>query len=46
MVALNYTETSDQFTRLRFDFGLVRRIAVLKCWETRYAFDPAAFLAG
>ena len=35
-----------QFTRLRFDRGLVRRIAVLKCWETRYAFDPAAFLAG
>jgi hypothetical protein len=35
-----------QFTRLPFDRGLVRRIAVLKCWETRYAFDPAAFLAG
>ena len=24
----------------------MRRIAVVKCWETRYAFDPAAFLAG
>lgn len=24
----------------------MRRIAVLKCWETRFAFDPAAFLAG
>jgi hypothetical protein len=35
-----------QFTRLRFDRGLVRRIAVLKCWETRFAFNPAAFLAG
>ena len=35
-----------QFTRLRFDRGLVRRIAVLKCWETRFVFDPAAFLAG
>jgi hypothetical protein len=31
---------------LRFDRGLVRRIAVVKCWETRYAIDPAAFLAG
>ena len=35
-----------QLSRLRFDRGLVRRIAVLKCWETRYAFDPAVFLAG
>ncbi len=35
-----------QFTRLRFDRDLVRRIAVLKCWETRFAFDPRAFLAG
>jgi predicted nucleotidyltransferase component of viral defense system len=35
-----------QFTGLRFDRGLVRRIAVLKCWETRYAFDPTAFLTG
>jgi len=35
-----------QFTRLRFDRDLVRRIAVLKCWETRFAFDPTAFLAG
>jgi len=25
--------------------GLVRRIAVLKCWETRYAFEPDAFLS-
>lgn len=35
-----------QFTRLRFDRDLVRRIAVLKCWETRFALDPAVFLAG
>jgi predicted nucleotidyltransferase component of viral defense system len=35
-----------QFTHLRFDRDLVRRIAVLKCWETRFAFDPAAFLTG
>jgi len=34
-----------QFTRVRFDRETVRRIAVLKCWETRFAFDPAAFLA-
>lgn len=24
---------------------LVRQIAVIKCWETNYTFDPAAFLA-
>lgn len=35
-----------QFTGLRFDRDLVRRIAVLKCWETRFAFDPAVFLSG
>jgi predicted nucleotidyltransferase component of viral defense system len=35
-----------QFTRLRFNRDLVRRIAVLKCWETRFAFDPAVFLGG
>lgn len=35
-----------QFTRVRFDRELVRRIAVLKCWETRFAFDPASFLTG
>lgn len=34
-----------QFTRMGFDRELVRRIAVLKCWETRFAFDPAAFLS-
>lgn len=35
-----------QFTRLQFDRALVRRIAVLKCWETRFALDPTAFLSG
>jgi hypothetical protein len=29
-----------------YDRQLVRRIAVVKCWETRYSFEPAAFLAG
>lgn len=28
-----------------FERQLVRQIAVIKCWETGYAFDPAAFLA-
>lgn len=35
-----------QFIHVRFDRDLVRRIAVLKCWETRFAFDPAAILSG
>ncbi len=34
-----------QLAGQRFDRGLVRRITVLKCWETRYAFEPAPFLA-
>ena len=34
-----------QLARQPFDRPLVRRIAVLKCWETRYAFDPAAVLS-
>lgn len=33
-----------QFTSLRFDRSTVRRIAILKCWETNYAFDPTSFL--
>ena len=33
-----------QFTSLRFDRSIVRRIAILKCWETNFAFDPTAFL--
>jgi predicted nucleotidyltransferase component of viral defense system len=34
-----------QLARQPYDRHLVRRIAVVKCWETRYAFDPAAFLS-
>lgn len=33
-----------QFTSLRFDRNMVRRIAILKCWETNYALDPTSFL--
>jgi len=33
-----------QFTSLRFDRSMVRRIAIMKCWETNYAFDPITFL--
>jgi hypothetical protein len=35
-----------QLARQPFDRDVVRRIAAIKCWETRYAFDPVAFLAG
>ena len=35
-----------QFASQPYDRQVVRRIAVIKCWETRYAFDPAVFLAG
>lgn len=34
-----------QLARQPYDRQLVRRIVVVKCWETRYAFDPAAFLS-
>ena len=34
-----------QFTSLPFDRNIVRRIAILKCWETSYALDPAVFLS-
>jgi len=33
-----------QFAHRPYDRGTVRRVAVMKCWETRYAFDPVAFL--
>mgnify|MGYP006286495645 CR=1 FL=1 len=33
-----------QFARQPFERDVVRRIAVIKCWETRYPFDPAALL--
>lgn len=47
--ALQRTRVRDvydlyQFADKPYDREVVRRIAVLKCWETRYAFDPAAFL--
>lgn len=35
-----------QFARQPYDRDVVRRIAVIKCWETRYAFEPAVFLGG
>jgi predicted nucleotidyltransferase component of viral defense system len=35
-----------QLARQPYNRDVVRRIAVIKCWETRYALDPAAFLAG
>jgi len=35
-----------QLARRPYNREVVRRIAVIKCWETRYAFDPAAFLDG
>jgi predicted nucleotidyltransferase component of viral defense system len=35
-----------QLARQPYDRRLVRRIAVVKCWQTRWAFDPAAFLSG
>ncbi len=34
-----------QFTTLRFDREVVRRIAIIKCWETNYALDPVIFLS-
>lgn len=34
-----------QLGHLPYDRHLVRRIAVVKCWETRYALDPFAFLS-
>ena len=35
-----------QLARQPFDRDVVRRIAIIKCWETHYAFNPVAFLAG
>jgi predicted nucleotidyltransferase component of viral defense system len=33
-----------QLSSQRFDREVVRRIAVIKCWETNFAFDPSALL--
>lgn len=35
-----------QLASQKFDRNLVRRIAVIKCWETRFAFTPAGFWQG
>jgi predicted nucleotidyltransferase component of viral defense system len=35
-----------QFANRQFDRSMVRRIAVIKCWETNFAFDPEFFLTG
>jgi predicted nucleotidyltransferase component of viral defense system len=34
-----------QFSDRQFDRPTVRKIAVIKCWETNFAFDPENFLA-
>jgi len=34
-----------QFATRQFDRPAVRKIAVIKCWETNFAFDPEIFLA-
>jgi predicted nucleotidyltransferase component of viral defense system len=34
-----------QLAHQPFDRDVVRRVAIVKCWETRYIFDPVAFLA-
>jgi predicted nucleotidyltransferase component of viral defense system len=34
-----------QLAHQPFDRDAVRRVAIVKCWETRYVFDPVAFLA-
>ena len=33
-----------QLSSQHFDREVVRRMAVIKCWETNFAFDPVAFL--
>ncbi len=35
-----------QFARQPFDRDMVRRIAVIKCWETRFSLVPDVFLTG
>jgi len=34
-----------QFAKRQFNRSTVRKIAVIKCWETNFAFDPVNFLA-
>lgn len=33
-----------QLASQHFDRNIVRRIAVIKCWETNFAFEPSVFL--
>ena len=33
-----------QLATQRYDRDMVRRITVIKCWETNFAFNPSAFL--
>jgi predicted nucleotidyltransferase component of viral defense system len=33
-----------QFASVKFERNRVRRIAIMKCWETGYAFSPETFL--
>ncbi len=35
-----------QLANHRFDRNIVRRIAVIKCWETNFVFEPGLFLEG
>jgi predicted nucleotidyltransferase component of viral defense system len=35
-----------QLANQRFDRNVVRRIAVIKCWETKFALEPLKFLDG
>ena len=35
-----------QFAHRPFDRDVVRRVVIVKCWETRHALDPDAFLTG
>lgn len=35
-----------QFATVKYDRNIVRRIAILKCWETNFAFDPITYLQG
>ena len=34
------------FSTRPFDRDLVRRLAIMKCWETNFPFNPQAFIGG
>jgi hypothetical protein len=49
MAATQRTRVRDlydlyQFAHQPYNRDVVRRIAVIKCWETRYALEPSVFL--